>query len=175
MKQDLDGLDTGRLTLWPFSPGSPGSPSKPLSPCTSTHRCHYIATDRVRPGCGGGGSCRNDIRYLASWLARHSTCTVSSRSALKQKKERKKETALLILRLVYWSLLTFKNVTFHATVLLRDLSSQKHHCWTSLSSSAQEQLSGLYPRSQLAHESSLPYWFAHDWFMFISNQLGRNV
>lgn len=175
MKQDLDRLDVGRLTLCPFSPGSPGSPSKPLSPCTSTHQYHYIAT---YPGETGAA-----WRFMLVWhtlpcLLAHQAFHVHRQLQVGPKtKERmkEKETALLILRLVFWSLLTFKNVTFHATVLLRDLPLQKHCCWTFLFSSAQEQLSSLYPHSQLAHESSLPYWFAHEWFMFISNQLGQDV
>lgn len=153
MKQDLDRLDVGQLTLCPFSPGSPGSPSKPLSPCTSTDQCHYVTT---YPSHGETGAA---WRFTLPWLLARQAFHVHRQLQVgpKTKEWRKRNNpALLILRLVYWPLLTFINVTFHATVLLRDRSLQKHHCWIFLFSSAQEQISSLYPRSQLAHESSLP-------------------
>lgn len=62
VKQDLDRLDVGQLTLCPFSPGSPGSPSKPLSPCTSTDQCHYITT---YPSHGEIGAA---WRFTPPWL-----------------------------------------------------------------------------------------------------------
>lgn len=168
-------MDIGGLTLCPFSPGRPGSPSKPLSPCTSTDQCHYIAT---YPNHGEIGAV---WRFMLWWrtlpwlLARQAFHVHRQPQVCPKTKERVKNKKHPSFTNPKACLLTFMNVTFHATVLLWDLSLQKHYCWIFLFSSAQEQISSLYPHSQLAHESGLPYWFAHERFMFISNQLGQDV
>lgn len=43
------------------------------------------------------------------------------------------------------------------------------------STAVQQEISSLHIGSQLTHESSLHYWFAYDWFMFIIKQLGQDV
>lgn len=84
-----------------------------------------------------------------------------SKSNIKKKKNLKKNHIM-----IWWDL---KTISYYAVMFTQNLFE------TTPSTAVQQKISSLHIGSQLTHESSLHYWFAYDWFMFISKQLGQGI